>query len=82
MFSARAFDAGFPHLFIPDMRAGSFPDFTVPLFEDIKKVFKNETGRVFIYPSSGMGTREVAMTNVLSLGDRELVSHFGQFTRL
>ena len=33
-----------------DMRAPSFPQFTLPLFDDVKKVFKNETGRVFIYP--------------------------------
>ena len=65
-----------------DMRAGSFPDFTLPLFEDIKKVFKNETGRVFIYPSSGTGAWEAAMTNVLSPGDRVLMSRFGQFSHL
>lgn len=65
-----------------DMRASSFPDLTLPLFEDIKKVFKNETGRVFIYPSSGTGAWESAMTNVLSPGDRVLMSRFGQFSHL
>lgn len=65
-----------------DMRAASFPDLTLPLFEDIKKVFKNETGRVFIYPSSGTGAWEAAMTNVLSPGDRVLMSRFGQFSHL
>ncbi|MER8919673.1 aminotransferase class V-fold PLP-dependent enzyme [Mesorhizobium sp. M0802] len=65
-----------------DMRAASFPDLTLPLFEDIKTVFKNETGRVFIYPSSGTGAWEAAMTNVLSPGDRVLMSRFGQFSHL
>ncbi|BAV46025.1 serine-pyruvate aminotransferase/archaeal aspartate aminotransferase [Mesorhizobium loti] len=65
-----------------DMRAASFPDLTLPLFEDIKAVFKNETGRVFIYPSSGTGAWEAAMTNVLSPGDRVLMSRFGQFSHL
>lgn len=65
-----------------DMRAASFPDLTLPLFEDIKKVFKNETGRVFIYPSSGTGAWEAAMTNVLGPGDRLLMSRFGQFSHL
>jgi len=65
-----------------DMRAASFPDLTLPLFEDIKKVFKNETGRVFIYPSSGTGAWEAAMTNVLSPGDKVLMSRFGQFSHL
>ncbi|TIT46768.1 MAG: serine--glyoxylate aminotransferase, partial [Mesorhizobium sp.] len=65
-----------------DMRAASFPNLTLPLFEDIKAVFKNETGRVFIYPSSGTGAWEAAMTNVLSPGDRVLMSRFGQFSHL
>ncbi|MER9168690.1 aminotransferase class V-fold PLP-dependent enzyme [Mesorhizobium australicum] len=65
-----------------DMRAATFPDLTLPLFEDIKRVFKNETGRVFIYPSSGTGAWEAAMTNVLSPGDRVLMSRFGQFSHL
>ncbi|RWA73485.1 aminotransferase class V-fold PLP-dependent enzyme [Mesorhizobium sp.] len=65
-----------------DMRAASFPNLTLPLFEDIKRVFKNETGRVFIYPSSGTGAWEAAMTNVLNPGDRVLMSRFGQFSHL
>ncbi|AZO54166.1 MULTISPECIES: aminotransferase class V-fold PLP-dependent enzyme [unclassified Mesorhizobium] len=65
-----------------DMRAATFPGLTLPLFEDIKRVFKNETGRVFIYPSSGTGAWEAAMTNVLSPGDRVLMSRFGQFSHL
>jgi len=65
-----------------DMRAATFPNLTLSLFEDIKKVFKNETGRVFIYPSSGTGAWESAMTNVLSPGDRVLMSRFGQFSHL
>ena len=65
-----------------DMRASSFPNLTLPLFEDIRRVFKNETGRVFIYPSSGTGAWEAAMTNVLSPGDKVLMSRFGQFSHL
>ncbi|KQU85498.1 serine--glyoxylate aminotransferase [Mesorhizobium sp. Root102] len=65
-----------------DMRSPSFPAFTLPLFDDVKKVFKNETGRVFIFPSSGTGGWESAMTNVLSPGDKVLMSRFGQFSHL
>ena len=65
-----------------DMRSPSFPEFTLPLFEDIKRVFKNESGRVFIFPSSGTGAWEAAMENVLSPGDRVLMSRFGQFSHL
>lgn len=65
-----------------DMRSPTFPSFTLPLFDDMKKVFKNETGRVFIFPSSGTGGWESAMTNVLSPGDKVLMSRFGQFSHL
>lgn len=65
-----------------DMRASTFPELTLPIFEDLKKVFRNETGRVFVFPSSGTGAWESAMTNVLSPGDRVLMSRFGQFSLL
>ncbi|WP_350335890.1 aminotransferase class V-fold PLP-dependent enzyme [Coralliovum pocilloporae] len=65
-----------------DMRSPEFPKFTKPLFEDLKKVFKTETGRVFIYPSSGTGAWEAAITNTLNPGDRVLMSRFGQFSHL
>ncbi|MEE8321992.1 MAG: aminotransferase class V-fold PLP-dependent enzyme [Gammaproteobacteria bacterium] len=65
-----------------DMRAMDFPEFTLPLFEDLKKVFKTETGRVFIFPSSGTGAWEAAVTNTLSPGDKVLMSGFGHFSNL
>ncbi|MBZ7924941.1 aminotransferase class V-fold PLP-dependent enzyme [Ensifer adhaerens] len=65
-----------------DMRSSQFPELTLPLFSDVKKVFKNKDGRVFIYPSSGTGAWEAALTNVLSPGDRVLMSRFGQFSHL
>ncbi|HET9256111.1 MAG TPA: hypothetical protein VFO16_13040, partial [Pseudonocardiaceae bacterium] len=36
-----------------DHRAPDFPELTLPLFDGLKKVFANQTGRVFMYPSSG-----------------------------
>ncbi len=65
-----------------DMRAVDLPNFTLPLYEDMKKVFKTETGRVFIYPSSGTGGWESAITNTLSPGDKVLASGFGHFSNL
>jgi alanine-glyoxylate transaminase/serine-glyoxylate transaminase/serine-pyruvate transaminase len=65
-----------------DMRASTFPQLTLGLFEGLKRVFKNETGRVFIYPSSGTGAWESGITNTLSPGDRVLMSRFGQFSHL
>ncbi|WP_448956634.1 aminotransferase class V-fold PLP-dependent enzyme [Labrys neptuniae] len=65
-----------------DMRAPDYPSFTRGLFADLMKVFRNETGRAFIFPSSGTGAWESAITNTLSPGDRVLMARFGQFTHL
>lgn len=65
-----------------DMRSPEFPKFTLPVFEDLKKVFKMKDGRVFIYPSSGTGAWESAITNTLAVGDKVLMSRFGQFSLL
>ncbi|MGH4007296.1 MAG: pyridoxal-phosphate-dependent aminotransferase family protein [Pseudonocardiaceae bacterium] len=65
-----------------DHRAPDFPELTLPLFADLKKVFANETGRVFMYPSSGTGAWEAAISNTLNRGDRVLMSRFGQFSQL
>lgn len=65
-----------------DQRSPTFPDLSLPLFEDLKKVFKTKDGQVFMYPSSGTGGWEAAMTNTLSPGDTVLASRFGQFSHL
>lgn len=65
-----------------DMRAATFPDFTLPLFEDLKKIFQTQTGRVFLFPGSGTGGWEAAISNTLSPGDKVLMSCFGQFSNL
>lgn len=65
-----------------DHRSPSFPKLTKPLFEDLKKVFKTETGQVFIYPGSGTGGWESVVTNTLSPGDKVLMGVFGQFSHL
>ncbi len=65
-----------------DMRAPDLPAFTLPLFADLKKVFQSETGQVFLFPSSGTGGWEAAITNTLSPGDKVLMARFGQFSHL
>jgi len=65
-----------------DMRNPEFPKFTLPIFEDLKKVFKLTNGRVFVFPSSGTGAWESAMQNTLAVGDKVLMSRFGQFSLL
>jgi len=63
-----------------DHRAPDFVDVLHPLLEDLKKVFKTQTGHVVTFPSSGTGGWEAAITNTLSPGDRVLVARFGMFS--
>ncbi len=65
-----------------DHRAMSAPDFMVPLFEDLKKIFRTDKGEVIVFPSSGTGGWEAAITNTLSPGDKVLTARFGQFSSL
>ncbi len=65
-----------------DHRSSKFPELTAGLLSDLKQVFKTTAGQVLIFPSSGTGAWEAALTNTLSPGDRVLASRFGQFSHL
>lgn len=67
---------------LEDHRAPDFPEFVRPLLADLKTIFKTETGQVIIFPGSGTGGWESAISNTLSPGDRVLASVFGQFSHL
>ena len=67
---------------LEDHRAPDLPDFTLPLLSDLKKVFKTETGNVFVFPGSGTGGWESAISNTLCAGDKVLTASFGQFSSL
>lgn len=70
------------NLAMEDIRAPDFPELTKPLFRDLKTLFKSESGEIFLFPSSGTGAWEAALTNTLSPGDRVIVASFGQFSML
>ncbi|SDZ92510.1 aminotransferase class V-fold PLP-dependent enzyme [Rubrimonas cliftonensis] len=65
-----------------DMRAPDFGDLTKPLFAGLKNILRTETGTVFMFPGSGTGAWEAAITNTLNPGDKVLMSRFGQFSHL
>src|SRR5689334_23476880 len=65
-----------------DHRSSKFPELTMSLFQQLKKVFKTETGQAFIFSGTGTGAWEAALTNTLSPGDRVLAPRFGQFSHL
>lgn len=65
-----------------DHRSSKFPDLSKSVLEDLKRIFKTDSAQTFIFPSSGTGAWEAALTNTLSPGDRVLASRFGQFSHL
>jgi len=67
---------------LEDQRAPDFPAFTLGLFQDVKKIFKTRAGQVFLFPASGTGGWEAAITNTLSPGDKVLAARIGQFSHL
>ena len=70
------------HIATEDQRAPDLPEFTKPLYEKVKKIFKTTKGQVFLYPGSGTGAWESALTNTLSAGDKVLIYRFGTFSLL
>ena len=65
-----------------DMRAPDFGELTLPLFQDLKRIFKTNDSEVFIFPGSGTAGWEATLTNLFSAGDKVLMSSFGQFSTL
>ncbi len=70
------------HINMEDHRSPVFPKLLTPLLQDLKKIFKTETGQAFIFPATGTAGWEVALTNTLNPGDKVLIYRFGQFSHL
>jgi alanine-glyoxylate transaminase/serine-glyoxylate transaminase/serine-pyruvate transaminase len=64
-----------------DHRGPEFGALGLRVLSDIKKVFKTEQP-VIIYPASGTGAWEAALTNTLSPGDTVLMYETGHFATL
>jgi alanine-glyoxylate transaminase/serine-glyoxylate transaminase/serine-pyruvate transaminase len=70
------------HVPMEDHRNPNFPKLTLPLFEQLKRLFRTTTGQAFIFPATGTGSWEAVLTNTLSQGDKVLSPRFGQFSSL
>jgi len=70
------------HVAMEDHRSSAFPTLAGPLFRDLRKIFKTESGQAFIFPASGTGAWEASLCNTLSPGDRVIAARFGQFSHL
>ncbi|WP_103256062.1 pyridoxal-phosphate-dependent aminotransferase family protein [Tabrizicola aquatica] len=65
-----------------DQRGPEFGGFVLDILADLKRVFRTETARVILYPGSGTGAWEAAITNTLNPGDKVLMARHGQFSTL
>jgi len=65
-----------------DHRSPVFPELTRACLSALKPVFKTSSGSPILFPASGTGCWEAALTNCLNPGDLVLTSRFGQFSHL
>ena len=65
-----------------DHRSPDFPALTNELLDGLRYIWQTEEAFPFVFPSSGTGCWEAAITNTLSPGDRVLTATFGQFSHL
>lgn len=65
-----------------DHRSATFPALSLACINGLKPIFKTTRATPIIFPASGTGCWEAALTNCLSPGDRVLASRFGQFGHL
>jgi alanine-glyoxylate transaminase/serine-glyoxylate transaminase/serine-pyruvate transaminase len=65
-----------------DHRSPIFPELTRACLAGLKPVFKTTTSTPILFPSSGTGCWEAALTNCLNPGDKVLAARFGQFSHL
>lgn len=63
-----------------DHRSPEFGRVLHPALEGVKKVLKTTQAQVFVFPSTGTGGWETAITNTLSPGDKVLAARNGMFS--
>lgn len=64
-----------------DHRSAMFGDILKPALACVTRVLKSETAEVFVFPSTGTGGWETALTNTLSSGDHVLAGRNGMFSQ-
>jgi alanine-glyoxylate transaminase/serine-glyoxylate transaminase/serine-pyruvate transaminase len=65
-----------------DHRSPDFPELTRACLDALKPIFKTTSASPILFPSSGTGCWEAALTNCLNPGAKVLTSRFGQFSHL
>jgi alanine-glyoxylate transaminase/serine-glyoxylate transaminase/serine-pyruvate transaminase len=63
-----------------DHRSSLFAEILHPALNGVRKVLKSQDAEVFVFPSTGTGGWEAALTNTLSAGDTVLAARNGMFS--
>ncbi|WP_299867859.1 L-aspartate--glyoxylate aminotransferase BhcA [uncultured Hoeflea sp.] len=63
-----------------DHRSPAFAEILHPALAGIKRILKTREGEVVIFPATGTGAWEAAVTNLLSPGDTVLAARHGMFS--
>ncbi|EKE43288.1 serine--glyoxylate aminotransferase [Oceaniovalibus guishaninsula JLT2003] len=63
-----------------DHRSPVFGRILHPCLDGVRRVLKSESAHIFIFPSTGTGGWETALTNTLSPGDTVLAARNGMFS--
>lgn len=63
-----------------DHRSPLFGKILHPALEGVKKILKSERSAIFVFPSTGTGGWETAISNTLSPGDKVLATRNGMFS--
>ena len=63
-----------------DHRSPKFREIFTPAVEGVKKILKTTDGEIILFPASGTGGWEAAVSNTLSPGDTVLASRHGMFS--
>ena len=63
-----------------DHRSPLFGSILHPAIDGVRKVLKSTSAEIFIFPSTGTGGWETALTNTLSPGDKVLAARNGMFS--
>ncbi|MBK0325924.1 aminotransferase class V-fold PLP-dependent enzyme [Rhodobacteraceae bacterium F11138] len=63
-----------------DHRSPVFGNILNPCLSGVRKVLKSDSASIFIFPSSGTGGWETALSNTLSAGDGVLAARNGMFS--
>ena len=63
-----------------DHRSPAFGRILQPALANVRRVLKSEDARIFVFPSTGTGGWETAISNTLSPGDAVLAARHGMFS--